>query len=417
MDAFFAAVEERDNPQFAKLPIVVGAEPMGGKGRGVVSTANYAARTYGIQSAMPISTAWRLAQQAKSRGNPEAVFLPVDMEKYIRVSQQIMQILAQFSAPVEQVSVDEAYLDISSKDAIGDRYPAPEQVRCGSRPPTWPSSRGTRLKGQSSKSWERAEELTKKIKRAIWEKEQLTCSIGIGPNKLIAKIASDARKPDGLTIVKPEEVEIFLAPLPIRKIPGIGPKTEAKLNAEGIKTIADLRQIPKEEMQNNFGKWGLGMWEAAWGIDVSPVATEPEPAKSIGEQETFQEDTFDPQMIFERLSVLCQRVIERFKASEFKEFKTVTITVRFADFETLTRSKTLEDPAGSLKILNGEAMKLLLPFLDKRENPKGKLIRLLGVRTSRFAPAFAKASAGRREPCAVLAMLSCNSLIANTREA
>ncbi len=118
MDAFFAAVEERDNPQFAKLPIVVGAEPMGGKGRGVVSTANYAARTYGIQSAMPISTAWRLAQQAKSRGNPEAVFLPVDMEKYIRVSRQIMQILAQFSAQVEQVSVDEAYLDLSTKSVL-----------------------------------------------------------------------------------------------------------------------------------------------------------------------------------------------------------------------------------------------------------------------------------------------------------
>lgn len=349
MDAFFAAVEERDNPQFAGKPIVVGADPINGRGRGVVSTANYKAREYGIKSALPISHAWRFSQAAKRRGEPEAVFLPVDMAKYQQVSQKIMEIIRQFAPVVEQVSVDEAYLDLSF-----------------------------------AKSYEHAKEICQKIKAAIKEKQSLTSSIGLGPNKLIAKIAADFKKPDGLTVIKAEKVGDFLEPLSIRVIPGIGPKTESKLNVLRIKTIKDLKRIPKEQMEEMFGKWGIAMWERALGIDESPVVSVAEPAKSISEQETFQQDTLDPNIIFERLNELCQRMITRFKPSGFKSFGTVGIAVRFADFQTVTRVRTLDAPASSLTTLKREVTRLILPFLDKRENPRGKPIRLLGVRIEKL---------------------------------
>lgn len=356
MDAFFAAVEERDNPRFAGLPIVVGADPMGGEGRGVVSTANYKAREYGIKSALPISTAWRFSQAAKNKGEPEAIFLPVSMQRYQEVSARVIEIARQFVPVVEQASVDEAYLDLNSNSEIRN----------------------------SKQPWEEAGELAKQIKKEIWEKEHLTCSIGIGPNKLIAKIASDFQKPDGLTVVKLEKVEKFLEPLSIRVIPGIGPKTESKLNPLGIKTIKDLKQVSKERAEEMFGKWGLAMWEKAQGIDESPVLAIGEPAKSISEQETFQQDTLDPNLIFERLNELSERVMARFKASEFKRFRTVGIAVRFADFQTVTRVRTLDAPASSFNTLRQETMKLLLPFLDKRENPRLKPIRLLGVRVEKL---------------------------------
>lgn len=357
MDAFFAAVEERDNPEFADKPIVVGADPMvvraaNGElrptGRGVVSTANYAARKYKIGSAMPISQAWRHAQYAKQKGE-EIIFLPVDMEKYHRISANVMEILREHAPAVEQVSVDEAYLDLSFAG-----------------------------------SFAKAKEIALNIKEEIKKKENLTSTVGIGPNKLIAKIASGVQKPDGLTIVDGRDVGHFLEPLPIRKIPGIGPKTEFKLHEKGIQTVLDLKRVSQEEMGQMFGKWGLDLYEKARGHDDSPVSTVPEPAKSIGEQETFQEDTLDSNIIFEKLNQLSVRVMDRFKPSGFKNYKTVGIAVRFSDFQTVTRVRTLDAPASSLAILKKEVMKLILPFLDKRENPRLKPIRLLGVRIEKL---------------------------------
>lgn len=383
MDAFFASVEERDNPRFKGLPIVVGSDPAEGRGRGVVSTANYAARVYGIRSALPISKAWQFSQKAKREGKPEAIFLDVDFRKYSKVSHEIMEIIRKYSNTIEQASIDEAYIDLSDP-------------------------RVQLLEAQELNSWKQATEICKKIKKEIFDKERLTASIGLGPNKLIAKIASDMQKPDGLTVVFPEQVEKFLEPLPIRKIPGIGPKTELLFKQHGIITVKDLKKYSKDDLRNmlgsprtNFaqtqsvfgpkastklvrGKWGFDLHDKIRGIDESPVTEEYE-IKSIGEQETFLEDTLDFKFVVERLQSLCQGVFHSFKKSDFKSFKNVTITVRFSGFETKTRSHTLPKSSATLKVLKGEAIKLLMPFFDSRENPKRKKIRLIGVRIEKLS--------------------------------
>lgn len=348
MDAFFAAVEERDNPALLGLPIAVGSDPREGRGRGVVSTANYPARAYGIRSATPISIAWRLSEEARRRGKPGVVFLPVDFRKYGKASAAVMEILKRDSSLVEEASIDEAYFDLSFAGAF-----------------------------------EKAREVCLKIKREIREKERLTASIGIGPNKLIAKIASDFKKPDGLTVVEEAEAEAFLENLPIRKIPGIGPKTEELFLKRGVKLVRDLKKFSREELRAMIGKWGLDLYEKARGRDDSELVEEYE-AKSIGEQTTFFSDTLDSGFLFDELKKLCAGVCERFISSGFKTYKTISIIVRFADFETHTRAHTLRAPASDLKTVEIEAMKLLMPFLDRRENPRHKKIRLLGVRLEKL---------------------------------
>lgn len=348
MDAFFAAIEERENPSLCGLPIVVGADPRGGKGRGVVSTANYRARDYGIHSALPISTAWRLSETARKQGQPPATFLPVRMERYAEVSTHVMETLRRFIFLVEQASIDEAYFDLSSCE-----------------------------------SYTLAEEVCRKMKRAIRDEERLTASVGIGPNKLIAKIASGICKPDGLTTVREEDVAAFLAPLPVRTISGVGPKTEAELARIGVKTVKDMRAFSQEELRGLFGKRGWDLYEKIRGRDESPVE-ETHEVKSIGEQETFEQDTGDTLFLVERLTAICQDVMRRLTVEGFTNFRTVVLTVRFADFETSSRSHTLSVPTNSLTVLQREAMSLLRPFLGDRENPQGKLIRLIGVRVEKL---------------------------------
>jgi DNA polymerase IV (DinB-like DNA polymerase) len=225
MDAFYAAVEERHHPELRGRPVVVGADPKAGKGRGVVTTANYAARKYGIRSALPISRAWRLADVARKRGEAETVFVRGNQSLYREVSDRIMAILARGADAFEGASIDEVYVDLTS---LGDMKGAEGHVR--------------------------------RLKAKILAQEGLTCSVGIGPNKLVAKIASDFRKPDGLTVVRPEAVQAFLDPLRSRVIPGIGPKTEAFLHRKGIKTIADLRgvEIPSSRRGSASGAGACG---------------------------------------------------------------------------------------------------------------------------------------------------------------
>lgn len=348
MDAFFAAIEELDSPQFRGLPIVVGADPQDGHGRGVVSTANYAARKYGIHSAMPITRAWRLSEKARLAGQPGCVFLPVNMRRYAGIFNNIMEIIRSEVPVIEQTSVDEAYLDLTFTG-----------------------------------SFAKAKKLAIRLKKGIKTKEHLTASVGIGPNKLVAKIASDLQKPDGLTVIQPEEAEKVLAPLAIRKIPGIGPKTEASLQGRGVKTVGDLKKFSEAELYELFGKWGLELYEKVRGHDQSPLATEWE-AKSIGEQETFPEDTDRFSYVNERVAELCKSVAVSVQKEGFKTFKRVVLTVRFDNFKTKTKSKTLEKPTASVAVLRREILNMLLPFFDHRENPEHRRLRLVGVRVEKL---------------------------------
>ena len=347
MDYFFAQIEERENPQFKGKPVVVGADPKGGKGRGVVSTANYVARKFGIHSAIPISKAYQLC--------PEAIFLPVNMELYQKVSENVIEIIKKYSPIFEQVSLDEAYLDLS----------------------------------QIAKNFKDAEKIGKKIKDEIFEKEKLTSTVGIGPNKLIAKIASEKGKPNGLLIVKPKEVKKFLETLDIEDLPGIGPKTAEKLREIGINKIGELRKLSKSKLREMFGKVGEYFWERARGIDEEPVSSE-EVIKSIGRQITFERDTRNPRLIFGSFEEMLKEVYQELMENKLGAreaggrragcslFKTITVICRYSGFETHTKSKTLKEPAQDFKVLKKEAKKLLLKFLI--ESPK--LIRLIGLRVS-----------------------------------
>ena len=232
-------------------------------------------------------------------------------------------------------------------------------------------------------TFQKARNICEKIKSEIKEQEQLTCSIGIGPNKLIAKIAADFKKPDSLIIIEEKDTEKFLEPLAIRKIPGIGPKTEEIFKKLGVKCVKDLKDFSQEEFKKIMGKWGAELYAKIRGIDSSPITEEYE-VKSIGEQETFSKNIKDLNFLSERLNELSKNIFTRFKSSNFKSYKSVVLTVRFHDFETKSRSHTLSEPARDLKTLQFEALRLLLPFLDKRDNPNQKLIRLLGIRIEKL---------------------------------
>ncbi len=335
LDAFYAAVEEREHPEYKGKPVVVGADPKGGAGRGVVSTCNYEARKYGIRSGMPISIAYRKC--------PSAIFVPVHMEEYVAVSARVMEILQNHAAVFEQVSVDEAYLDVSEL-----------------------------------KSYDKARELALRIKQEVKEKEQLTCSVGIGPNKLIAKVASDFKKPDGLTVVKPDDVLDFLAPQSVRMLRGVGPKTELILNTYGIKTIADLRKLSHEQLSAAFGSFGNELYEQARGNYTAELIQHWQ-IKSIGRQITFEHDTKDKQVILDTLESMIRDVWEQLKAEGFM-FKTVTIKVRYEDFDTHTKQKSLIEITDSIDAIKTVSKELLEGFLkDTRK------IRLIGVSLHQLA--------------------------------
>lgn len=348
MDAFFAAIEERDTPAFRSVPLVVGADPLEGRGRGVVSTSNYLAREYGIHSATPISTAWRLSEAARRAGKPAVIFVSVDMPKYARVSDEIMHLVRRFIPAVEQASIDETYGDLSFTE-----------------------------------SYEAAKLLCRELKIAIRTETGLTASVGIGPNKLVAKIASGMAKPDGLTVVCEEEAESFLAPLPLRAIPGIGPKTDALFLKQGLRLVQDAKMLTASQLDELLGKRGVDLYEKIRGRDVTPLEEYAE-IKSIGEQHTFETDTLDSQQLLSELELLSKGVLDRLHQEGFRSFRTVVLTVRFADFRTMSRGHTMAEPASDMATLRREVLKLLLPFLDRRENPYRKLIRLLGVRVEKL---------------------------------
>lgn len=329
MDAFFAAVEEKKNPSLIGKPVIIGGRGDPAK-RGVVSTANYEARKYGIHSAMPLRTAYKLC--------PHAVFLPVDYEAYSSVSQQFKSVLLSITPIMENAGIDEAFLDVSELS-------------------------------------ETSESTVARIKTRIKEKTGLTCSIGIAPNKLLAKIASDMNKPDGLTIFDETNIESRLWPLPIRKLYGIGPKTEEHLKNIGIETIGQLAALPLEILIEHFGNsYGQYLYDASRGIDESPLITHWEP-KSISRETTFQEDVKNWQVIARTLAQLTKEVVADMQDSGYQA-KTVTIKIRFGDFQTLTRAKTMADYTDA----EDEIRKAAFACLKRIE--LNKRVRLIGVRAT-----------------------------------
>lgn len=348
MDAFFAAVEERDKSWLKGLPVVVGSDPKGGLGRGVVATANYKAREYGIRSALPIRMAWQFSENERRKGKPGAAFIVPMHGKYGVESDKIFSIVAKFVSKMQQTSVDEAYFDLSF-----------------------------------TRSFKKAKNIAEQIKSEIKRKRKLSCSVGIGSNKMIAKIASDHQKPDGLTTVLPGEVNDFLAPFSIRVIPGIGPKGARIFYKKGIKTVEEARMLSGEELESLFGKFGFDLYLRFRG-EGSTVLVEEHENKSIGVHETFTKDTNDMKFVFMVLEKMAKKIIQRLNKQGFDSFRTVVIIVRFIDFETRTRMVTVKNNMRTGSELYLKAIKLALPFFEQRENPHKKLIRMVGLRIEKL---------------------------------
>ena len=333
MDAFYSSVEQRENPSLMGKPVIVGADPKGGKARGVVMGCSYEARMFGVRSALPISVAYRLC--------PDGIYLKPNFQLYERVSEQFMSLLRGFSEKLEQVSIDEAFLDVSEKVV----------------------------------SYEAAGELAGEIKKQLLAKEKLSCSIGIAPNKAVAKIASDFKKPDGLTIILPQRVREFLAPLAVAKISGVGKKSSELLAQMGINTIDQLAATHPSRLSDVFGRYGTRIWQIANGTDEEEVFSS-SPIKSISSETTFDEDVLDKTKIMEAFDSIIRDVHARLQSQKML-FRTVGIKVRLEDFETFTRARSHSRYTNERSIIEEYVQQLFREF----ENSPRK-VRLVGVRVS-----------------------------------
>jgi DNA polymerase IV (DinB-like DNA polymerase) len=333
MDAFYSSVEQRENPSLKGVPVIVGADPKEGKGRGVVAGCSYEARKFGVHSAQPISVAYRLC--------PNGTYLPPNFTLYGKVSGQIMQALHQFSEKVEPMSIDEAFIDVSEK----------------------------------ASSYEEGVAIAERIKQQVKENFQLTCSIGVAPNKSIAKIASDFKKPNGLTVVKPENAKDFLAPLPVGKISGVGNKSSELLNHIGISTIGQLAATHPGRLTELFGRYGTRIWQVANGIDDDEVITS-YPIKSISSETTFEEDVAEREKVLQAFNSLIDDVHSRVLTHKVF-FRTVGIKVRLEDFTTFTRAKTYQRYTNERAVIEEIVRELFKEFNVSKDK-----IRLIGVRVA-----------------------------------
>lgn len=332
MDAFYASIEQRDDPSLQGRPVIVGADPRQGSGRGVVAACSYEARKFGVRSALPISRAWKLC--------PEGAFVRPRMQRYVEVSHEIMEVLQRFTNLVEPLSIDEAFLDITGSRTL---FGAPVQI-------------------------------ARAIKKDIREATGLTASAGVGPNKFIAKIASDLKKPDGLVIVEPAEVESFLRDLPISRLWGVGPKTEDRLREIGLRTIGEVRERKPETLTQLLGSnLGAHLYQLALGHDERPVIPNWEP-KSVSNETTFEEDTRDRELLVRTIRKLAENVGRRLRRENYRARK-VTLKIRFEPFETHTRQVSVKKPVDGDEEITRHALALFNQFsLDRR-------IRLIGVGT------------------------------------
>lgn len=333
LDAFYVSVEARENPSLRGLPVVVGADPEQGKGRGVVVACSYEARKFGLRSGMPISRAWKLC--------PTAVYLRPNFELYERVSKEVMKTLRGFTDSFEQTGIDEAFLDET-----------------------------TRVSGTGE-----AKELALVIKRTVRDLHGLTSSVGVGPNKSTAKIASDLRKPDGLTIVPPDHAAQFLAPLPVSVISGVGKKTQTFLKDRGIETIAQLQAVPGKQLLEWFGKTGVWLWGVANAQEQIPVRERQMP-KSLSVERTFREDVADFRRVYSEADDAARELSGRVRGAGF-QFRVAGVKIRFHLFETYTRERTLPAHTDSEETLR-ETTRTLLGEFENRGEP----VRLVGVRVS-----------------------------------
>ena len=347
MDAFYAGVEARDDPRLRGVPLVVGADPRGGRGRGVVCTASYEARKFGIRSAMPISQAWRAA--------PHAVFVRPDFRKYLAESRKVMAILERYADELEVVGLDEAYLDVTE-----------------------------RVRGEEGKpDWDLASSLARSLQAAVSRELRLSCSIGIAPSKSVAKIASDARKPHGVFRLRPHEVRAYLEPLSCGKLHGCGPKTAAALKEIGIHTIGELAEADPRILEARFGSHGAWLHRIANADDSRRVDGNRGERKSRGNETTFMRDEADPAEVRRVAAGLLDELLDDQGHRDRRPFATLTVKVRYRGFETVTRARTVPHPLDAsdptaCATAHATVEALLAPLLD------GRPVRLVGVRLSGF---------------------------------
>jgi DNA polymerase IV (DinB-like DNA polymerase) len=334
MDAFYAAVEIRENPELAGKPVVVGPDPRQHP-RGVVLTASYEARKFGIRSAMSAVEAIRRC--------PEAVFVPPHFELYGRASSEIMELLRNFADHLQPTGIEEGYLDVTK--------------RCGG-------------------SYARARELAGEIKAAVRKEQRLTCSIGIAPTKAAAKIASDFEKPDGLTVVEPDHIVEFLEPFSVRKILGVGPKTADRLKELGVETIGDVQRLNRQDLVELFGAFGEYMADVALGADTGEVVEPMGPPESISTETTFEHDLAAFEDVWPELETLVKSLHEQLRHEKYS-YRTVTVKARYSNFEIHSRARSLKIYTSDL-----EPMLILGQTLLREVLAPGRKVRLIGVRLS-----------------------------------
>jgi len=332
MDAFYASIEQLDDPNLKGRPVIVGADPRQGLGRGVVAACSYEARKFGVRSALPISRAWKLC--------PEGAYVRPRMERYVEVSHEVMEVLRRFTNLVEPLSIDEAFLDVTGSTTL---FGAPIQI-------------------------------ARAVKKQIREATGLTASAGVAPNKFLAKIASDLKKPDGLVVVDPDGVQAFLDDLPISRLWGVGPKTEVRLREMGLHTIGAVRARRQEDLTQALGNnMGAHLHQLAMGSDDRPVVPNWEP-KSISNETTFEEDTRDRELLVKTIRRLAESVGRRLRRDNYRARK-VTLKVRLEPFETHTRQVSVKRPVDT----DEEIIRLALSLFDQFSLERR--IRLIGVGT------------------------------------
>jgi DNA polymerase-4 len=329
MDAFYASVEQLDQPEYKGRPVIVGADPKGGKGRGVVAACSYEARKFGVRSALPISRAWKLC--------PDGVYVRPRMGRYAEVSRQVMEVFRRYTDLVEPLSIDEAFLDITGSVAL---FGPPQQIAIS-------------------------------IKKEIRTDTGLTASIGLAPNKFVAKIASDLKKPDGFVVVEENDVEGFLRDLPISRLWGVGPKTEHRLHEMGFQTIGQLAASSREELIRTLGSMGEHLYQLSRGHDERAVVPGWEP-KSISSETTFDEDTDDRELLLRTILALADHVAERLRKDGYRARK-VTLKLRYSNFSTHTKQTSLKTFVQTGRDIAAVARDLFARF------PLDRKIRLIGV--------------------------------------